>query len=145
MSCSDGSVDYAQEEQASRGNGETEGSASTGEVEVVNKPLGDRRAASRAAGFKNSTQLACTLYKNYGWLRNAEKELAQCPTCDGIVPCKNSNTSNMWRHWHKCNKEAYAAKTAIERASAGSPRQQMLSFECVPYDHLSSWIFNRRS
>ena len=62
----------------------------------MNKPLGDRRAASRAAGFRESTQLTCTLYKNYGWLRNAEKELAQCLTCDGIVPCKNSNTSNMY-------------------------------------------------
>ena len=134
MSGSDGSADsdHEPEAEAGAGKGEVE-VASSGDdtVKVVSKPLGGRVAASKAAaGFVTCQQSNCILYKKHGWLRHVDKERALCPTCKVPVPCKNSNTSNLWRHWKKCDRKAHdAAKNTQDKASAARPRQQSLSFK----------------
>ena len=134
MSGSDGSADsdHEPEAEAGAGKGEVEVPSSDDDtVKVVSKPLGGRVAASKAAaGFVACRQSNCILYKRHGWLRHVDKERALCPTCTVPVPCKNSNTSNLWRHWKKCDRKAHdAAKNAHDKASAARPRQQTLSFK----------------
>lgn len=139
MSSSGGSADSAPEADArARGKGVESSVSDDAEVEVVSQPCCDRLAASRVAGFQKYTQSNCILYKQYGWRRHVDRERAQCPSCDGPVPCKNSNTSNLWRHWSKCDKKAHdAAQAANKKSSASHPRQQTLSFKCVSYYHTS--------
>ena len=132
MSSSDGSADCDDEPLAESGAGKREVQVRRPDdaVKVLSQPLGGRVSASKeAASFVTCRQSSCILYKNYGWLRHVAKERAQCPTYASPVPCGNSSTSNLWRHWKKYDRKAH---DAAKPATAARPRQHTLS-SCVAW------------
>lgn len=71
------------------GNDERPSGLSDAEVLVVGETRrGDPIPAVLNGGFVNGSQLACILYKGFGWLRHSIKQKNRCPSCKATVTCK---------------------------------------------------------